>query len=890
MKNRILSFLLATIFSLTPVLCVQAQEVTDPDFNAEKAEEELVISESEEIQENEEVFSGQDIIYGRKEVYSIDFNNAVNKSTNASDDAIMSSWLPEEYSRLVFITKGSGTADFLYGAVDVPDDEGNKALKISTPSTLKSDVSNNYLDIRTAGINPDFPDTESTSTGKNGYVEFSFEFYTDLKSNMRLAVGRYWCADADENLSEVNKQDLMYLNTDGTLNFFGSTIKTFETDKIKNSWHSIKIVLRADNKYQVFFDGEAVNELTNVNYGSGLSFRSVREFRLYNIGVAGVASTKYYDNFKYTVYTDVTDQYELPSISFGDTYAPIINIDEGESYPIKFEGESVCPKKINIYVDGELEKEYYGSKCEYTYEGTPGKHLVEAELEDEIGNVSERIEITFNVAKKIEIFGEFNNGETNGEYSDSASRTVSFKATAEKGLDRIEFYVNGEYAATVNEEETEFNFDEFGSGELRIVAVVYDAEGDSKEFEYVANVTMDRLSVLWSEDYEEYVTGTMKISDYVQIAHKNGYSKAMKLGEVSGKDNGTSMALGIEQDLGSDSGEYVNFYNPRGKEHIIFETDFYVSDYPAEDAYIRLTMVQESAVQNSNFMLIGSNINKGQTKLDYNTKTWNHLTIDVDMKNKVYSVFVNNIPFVTNINLASEKPNLESLNYIRFYGPSKDGVPCYMAFDNTRIKAYESYSITSVCSESGSEEISTSDKAIKIYLSENINPDTLDESKIIIKNDNKILQIAQVLYDEEEKCITAKLKDVLIGGKKYTIELSDTLETAFGEPLKSSLNSHFTVKSDQKLFVVNTEQSNDVITLNVTASEDIKAYIIAAVWDLDQCKGETITSVSISADNITDVDIQLPFAESKDVVELYVVENLSDFEMLTDDIIKISKQ
>jgi len=253
-------------------------------------------------------------------------------------------------------------------------------------------------------------------------------------------------------------------------------------------------------------------------------------------------------------------------------------------------------------------------------------------------------------------------------------------------------------------------------------------------------------------------------------------------------------------------------------------------------------------------------------------------------------VFVNNIPFVTNVNLASEKPNLESLNYIRFYGPSKDGVPCYIAFDNTRIRAYESYSVTSVCSENGSDEISTADKAIKIYLSENINPDTLDESKIIIKNDNKILHIAQVLYDEEKKCITVKLKDVLIGGKKYTIELSDTIETAFGEQLKSTLNSHFMVKSNQKLFVINTEQNNDSITLNVTASENINAYIIAAVWDADQCKGETITPVLISADDIMDVDIHLPFAESKDVVELYVVENLLDFEMLTDDIVTVIAQ
>ncbi len=882
MKKRVLSFLLAMSIISTPALCVQAEE-GEPVVT--EAAEEIVIAENETEDMNDEGLLNQDIIYGGQEIYSIDFNNGVDKATNASDDAVMSSWLPEGYSRMLYITKGSGTNDFLYGATELEGDEGNKALKVSTPSTLTSDISNNYLDIRTAGMNPAFPDTESTSTGPTGYVEFSFDFCTDLNSNMRLAVGRYWCADANENLTEVNKQDLMYLNTNGTLNFFGSTIKTFDIDELKNSWHTIKIVFRADNKYQVFFDGNPVNELSDVNYGSGLSFRSIREFRLYNIGVPGVASEKYYDNFKYAVYTDVTDQYEPPTISFGDTYSPIINLEEGGSYLIKFNGESVCPEKINIYVDGEIAEECYGSKCEYNYIGTPGEHLVEAELVDTIGNVSDRIGITFEVAKRIAISGEFNDGEASGEYSDDEPRIVDFKATAEKGLDRVEFYVNGKYAATSNNEETEFSFEEFGSGQLRIIAVVYNSEGDSKEFEYVANVSMERLSVLWSEDYEAYVTGTTKISDYVQIAHKNGYSKAVKVDS----EHGTSMALGIEQDLGSDSGEYVNFYNPRGKEHIIFETDFYVSDYPAEDAYIRLAMVQESSVQNSNFMLIGSDINKGQTRLNYETKVWNHLKLDIDMTSKVYSVFVNDVPFITNISLSKEKPNFESLNYIRVYGPSKDGVPCYIAFDNTKLRAYESYTITSVGSGAGSEEIRTSDREINIYLSEGINPDTLSADKITIKSDNEEVRIGEVLYDEDKKCITVKLDDVLIGGREYNIELSETLETAFGETLGSGMNTTFNVKSDQRLFLLKTTHNKDSLIMSITSAEDIQAYIILSAWNSELCKGEVMVPVSITAGDVVNVEAAVPFADSGDVMEIYAVETLTDFEMLTDDIIIVDK-
>ena len=72
MKRRILSILLAMSFASVPALCVQAEE---------------------------EGLLDQDIIYGGQDVYSIDFNDGISKEIYTSDDAVMSSWLPEGYSR-----------------------------------------------------------------------------------------------------------------------------------------------------------------------------------------------------------------------------------------------------------------------------------------------------------------------------------------------------------------------------------------------------------------------------------------------------------------------------------------------------------------------------------------------------------------------------------------------------------------------------------------------------------------------------------------------------------------------------------------------------------------------------------------------------------------------
>ena len=50
-----------------------------------------------------------------------------------------------------------------------------------------------------------------------------------------------------------------------------------------------------------------------------------------------------------------------------------------------------------------------------------------------------------------------------------------------------------------------------------------------------------------------------------------------------------------------------------------------------------------------------------------------------------------------------------------------------------------------------------------------------------------------------------------------------------------------------------------------------------------------MTPFSIKADAVNDIKLNLPFADSGDIIEMYLVETLPDFEMLTDDIIRSEK-
>lgn len=862
-------------------------------FAAEESKEETenIVSSSEADTDEADVFyetesaDTENIIYSRNEIYSIDFDNAVNDVITESNDSIMRSWLKSGYERKIAISNKNSS--LTYGAVIAPRRMDNKVLKISSPS-LSSGVVNNYLGITTAGLNPLYPDSNSISVGENGYAELSFDFYTDFASNIRLAVGRYFCEGSDGKISEVNKQDLLYIRTNGQVDVFSGNAVTLDTEEYKDSWHNIKIKFTSDNKYQVFIDDEAINELTSVSYGSGKYFRGIKDIRLYNIAEAGVASNKYYDNICYTTYTDVTDEYMPPSVSFDGNVGGVVNLEHGESYTVKIKAESVCPDKINVYIDGELKESFLSGSCEYEYTAEEGEHILEAESVDMMGNISERIKLKFIVSEKITIFGEFNGGEQSGEYSGNDERKLMFSASCDDGFEKTVFSVNGREVFTSYETETEFDFSEYGAGELEITAVVYNTLGESKEFCFNAYVSAGMITKLWSEEYESYLTGQNKVSDNIALVQKNGYSEAVTLDTEHGK----SLALGIETDLGSDSGNYANFYNPRGYGHIVFETDFYVSDFPADDAYIRFSMVQSETsgnIQNSSFLQIGNTVNKGSSEISYQKGQWYRLSLDIDMEQKLYSIYVDSKPLVENINIKSEKSNFERLDYIRVYGPSKAGVPCFIAFDNTSLSVYESHTISKITNTSG-EAVSSSDREIKVYLSSPVNPQSLTPETVTLKGTAGNIKTGKVSYNEEENCIILTLSEVLIPGRTYVINISSQTETSGGNAIGEEMNKPFTVKSDSLVQVENAVCVNGELKLNVTATENKNTYAVVTVWDGEIFKGINIFPMTFSSTEINEELSEVGFTEAGNEIQICIVENMSDFTLLTDDIVTVIAQ
>lgn len=258
-------------------------------------------------------------------VYNITFNKGTvsEKSNDPSPDTVLAWISAEGYTRGFSIsgTKTTGTSWLLEtDPAPAAGETDDKALKIDG---VNADNTGLYMNITTNSFNPAYDEVSEILCGENGYTEFSFDFYTDFETNIRLSAGRFW----DQNGEEVNKNtNLLYIERSGNVKLQGTTEETLDKAIYKNTWHNIKFVFKADNTYRAFLDNKPLIDWTQLSFDTGVSIRGVRDFRLYNFCSAGYTSTKYYDNFKYSfsnsAYVETPDPTPTPTVEPTPTPTP----------------------------------------------------------------------------------------------------------------------------------------------------------------------------------------------------------------------------------------------------------------------------------------------------------------------------------------------------------------------------------------------------------------------------------------------------------------------------------------------------------------------------------------------------------------------------------------
>lgn len=860
------------------------------------------------------VILDEEQIYYEKVIYNLDFagadtENSVYKSETDSEKSILRTWQPSGLSeKNIFSAIGGVNEKNVYGVVIEPDIKDNdEILKLSD----SSDSNSSYADIQTDIANEDYYISD------DGVLSVSFDFYAN-GSYMLMRTGRTIGEDSDGVIHKVKDEGQRFLEItkEAKLVMFGSKygetlqLPMYEDEEQTqygqdNKWHTLELVMRADNKYGIVFDGTALNggewltfdtvgtddSKINCTFGEAsegytkLSFRGFSTLRIYN-GHSAASSTHYYDNFRYAVYDNVTEEYQLPSISFTNTSASVINLEEGEEYTLNIKARTVCPDVIKVYADDELAAEIKGDSCDYTYTAQSGMHTVSAEVYDTEGAVSERCTVTFIVSEKIEINGSFSGGATNGTYNESDEKAVLFETECINGLERVEFYVNGRKVLENTEAVTVFDFSEQGAGTLSVTAVVYDTEGKSKSFSYTANVALNNSTLLWNEDFVSYTDEeSSSVGSNVNFNTKNGYHRPVCVDD----EHGTSLALGIEQDNGSDTGAYVNFVNPKETQHIVFETEFYISDYPAEGEArkeeIHFDMYESGSVQNAVFSINSSDIYKGSEKISYEKEKWYKLKMDFDIPNKRYSVYIDGTALAENVDLSAEKSTFLSLKAIRCYGPGVADIPCFIAFDNAKITLLESHGITDIVNDGSESEISTLTKTIRVKLSQGLLGESLNTERVKVYGENGNLHIKNIEYNEENSEIIITLSDSFLAGKQYSVWISGDAVSDTGNVLGTELSKSFYVINDSAVNIDSAEHKNGILSLYLSGnhSETTEAYVVVTAWSGKKYLGMTIQKATLSS-NVEKVTVETDFSASAQKLEIYIVDSLINANMMVNDI------
>ena len=90
-------------------------------------------------------------------------------------------------------------------------------------------------------------------------------------------------------------------------------------------------------------------------------------------------------------------------------------------------------------------------------------------------------------------------------------------------------------------------------------------------------------------------------------------------------------------------------------------------------------------------------------------------------------------------------------------------------------------------------------------------------------------------------------------------------------------------------------QNGDIVSGKITGIKDYGAFVqvdeYCGLIHISEFSDGFVRNINdiVAIGDVVSVEVSVPFAESGDTFEMYAVETLTNFEMLTDDIIRIEK-
>lgn len=455
--------------------------------------------------------------------------------------------------------------------------------------------------------------------------------------------------------------------------------------------------------------------------------------------------------------------------------------------------------------------------------------------------------------------------------------TLNASAVGEaEAVIKLDIYADGKLCKTVNSDAASINLDELMLGKHTFDAYAYVNEQDC----YIDSVDLILIEekeniVLAKNTFNDYTSGSASISGG-RIVQTAGSAVAREVVDKNGKSYGTSLVLESTKEkytAASSKDCYIDIYTPEVNsiKKAVLEFDVCFLDNVAASTTYR-GKDDLSSANNKGASLSMGKIGTATTFADttvatLETNKWYHYKSVTDVKNKVFSLWIDDTPIVENQSFSSSLVLISSEFRIEFR-PSADifdtqSSITYAAFDNFELKEYDELAyIDSVEDASGNTDVNYTSDTLTVNMTDTIDKVTADSIKLYSTNGER--PVKSVTIDENDASIlyvTPKYK--LSSSDVYNLVIDSGLKSAGGVSTKKNCGFFKTSAKSIDVLQGDFEVDNGAISFKTKisnkTSSDKDLTIISYIYEGNEFKGIASKSVTVKAGkNLTD-SVELPY-------------------------------
>lgn len=561
-------------------------------------------------------------------------------------------------------------------------------------------------------------------------------------------------------------------------------------------------------------------------------------------------------------------------------------IVSGETAVLTVTSTDKEPKEVILYINGEAIQTTDSVPFEYTFDKEEkGEYEIYAAVKDSYGVSVKTDKITISVLENDApvITAE---GISDGRIIKSGiDINLSVTASDSNGIGGGTVYLDGKAIGAYAEGTSQYTLTSLTLGAHSLRITVYDIYGkiSTKTISFTVSNSYSRL-VLTESDFTSW-RSTVTLNSGIAFYAQRGY---FDFKEVD-SEHGLSAILGIDianENYTVANRAYANINVGGITGSMDFESEFYVYEVPENKSgnNFALSLKKDSSTS-VNIMTVTDKITAGKNSIALETKRWYKFRLYIDVRNSVFSVYIDGEPLVENYPMDEE---FDCLDYIRIWSPAYDGVKTWWAFDNISASMYYDTPVITGFGEDGGNTVSASEKEFSVQLEGiALNPKSVSAKTVTVKSGETEIELEAVGYDAGTNKLFIKTADYLKAGKSYEIKIDGSVKMSTGEVLGMDLCGTFTAGGGA-LAVSDDAFTESGGALKFSAklgndSEDaLTVCAVAVVWDGNTYKSTKAASLTVNPYETKTLTINGIPAQTGETAKIYLINSFTEKKLLSE--------